>query len=199
MLNKALLIGKAGRREGEKEGTDGLDIHMSSENSWLTICNLDPNQMTCFPTLVFGAAHHCTGATGNWSCPRPHVNLNRSSNPFSDTEERTQYTHIFIYRWEIVPTDWNETEKENMIPHPPSPQQTCLSLTSPPIRIPPRLTGPTQLLTTFMRLSSSILIENYICFLCPSTVLLTTFTGNKRYLYSRSFIKKCLILINAID
>lgn len=94
MLNKALLIDKEGRKEEGREQT--ASIYMSSENSWLTICNLDPNQMTCFPTLVFGAAHHCIGATGNWSCPRPHVNLNRSSNPFSDTEERTQYTYIFI-------------------------------------------------------------------------------------------------------
>lgn len=89
MLNKALLIGKEGRNS-QPQGTYLLKIHGSS----LVILTL--TRWRAFPTLVFGAARHHAGVTGQWSSRRPHVSLKRGSNPFSDTEERTLYTYILI-------------------------------------------------------------------------------------------------------
>lgn len=89
MLNKALLIGKEGGNS-QPRGTYLLKIHGSSS----VILTL--TRWPAFPTLAFGAARHCAGVTGQWNSRRPHVSLNRGSNPFSDTEERTLYTYILI-------------------------------------------------------------------------------------------------------
>lgn len=108
MPDKALFVGKEERREGGREEAASLCDHVFFYKFLANTCNLDPNQVTCFsPPQSSGELIAVLESLGNHSHFGPHVSLNRGSNHFPDTEERTSCAHILIQRWEIVPTDWN--------------------------------------------------------------------------------------------
>lgn len=83
-LTEACWLGREGGRERL------ASINVPSENSSLTICNLDSNQVTCFPHLSLWGAHHSarvtvTGVTlGHMSAsrevPTPSLTLKKEHN-----------------------------------------------------------------------------------------------------------------------